>query len=50
MPRMGIDVPLESRASPERADEIEMAVKRLTDLTGIGKQYYIWRFTSVAVP
>ena len=50
VPRMGIDVPLKSRASPERADEIEMAAKRLTDLTGIGKQYYIWRFTSETVP
>ena len=51
--RMGIDVRVEalrSRASPERADEIERAAKRLTDLTGMGKQYQVLAFTSRAVP
>ncbi|KAF9787471.1 S-adenosyl-L-methionine-dependent methyltransferase [Thelephora terrestris] len=51
--RMGIDVRVEalkSQASTERADEIEKAAKRLTDLTGMGKQYKVLGFTSAAVP
>ena len=51
--RMGIDVRVEalkSQASPERADEIERAAKRLTDLTGMGKQYQVLGLTSDAVP
>ena len=50
---MGIDVRVEalkSRASPERVDEIEKAAKRLTDSTGMGKQYQVLGFTSDAVP
>jgi len=50
---MGIDVrvdALKSQAPPERADEIEKAAKRLTDLTGMGKQYQVLGFTSEAVP
>lgn len=50
---MGIDVRVEtlkSQASPERADEIEKAAKRLTDLTGMGKQYQVLGFTSEAIP
>ena len=50
---MGIDVRVEalkSQASPERADDIEKAAKRLTDLTGMGKQYQVLGFTSEAVP
>jgi NADH dehydrogenase [ubiquinone] 1 alpha subcomplex assembly factor 7 len=50
---MGIDVRVEalkSQASTERADEIEKAAKRLTDLTGMGKQYKVLGFTSAAVP
>ena len=49
---MGIDVRVEalkSRASPERADEIEKAAKRLTDLTSMGKQYQVLGFTSEAI-
>ena len=41
---------LKSQASLERADEIENAAKRLTDLTGMGKQYQVLGFTSEAVP
>lgn len=51
--RMGIDVRVEalkSQASSERANEIEKAAKRLTDLTGMGKQYQVLAFTSAAVP
>jgi NADH dehydrogenase [ubiquinone] 1 alpha subcomplex assembly factor 7 len=51
--RMGIDVRVEAlkaQASPERADEIEKAAKRLTDLTGMGKQYQVLGFTSAAAP
>ena len=51
--RMGIDVRVEalkSQASPERGDEIERAAKRLTDLTGMGKQYQVLGFTSEAIP
>jgi len=50
---MGIDVrvdALKSQASPERADEIEKAAKRLTDLTDMGKRYRVLGFTSDAVP
>jgi NADH dehydrogenase [ubiquinone] 1 alpha subcomplex assembly factor 7 len=50
---MGIDVRVEdlkSQAPPERADEIEKAAKRLTDLTGMGKQYKVLGFTSEAIP
>jgi len=50
---MGIDVRVEalkSQASPERADEIEKAAKRLTDLTGMGKQYQMLGFSSEAIP
>lgn len=50
---MGIDArvgALKSRASPERAVEIEKAAKRLTDLTGMGKQYQVLGFTSEAIP
>jgi len=51
--RMGIDVRVEalkSQAPTERADEIEKAAKRLTDLTGMGKQYQVLGFTSEAIP
>jgi hypothetical protein len=51
--RMGIDVRVEalkSQASPTRADEIEKAAKRLTDLTGMGKQYQVLGFTSDVIP
>ena len=41
---------LKSQATPERADEIEKAAKRLTDLNGMGKQYQVLGFTSEAVP
>jgi NADH dehydrogenase [ubiquinone] 1 alpha subcomplex assembly factor 7 len=47
--RMGIDVRVEalkSQASSERADGIEKSAKRLTDLTGMGKQYQVLGFTS----
>jgi len=50
---MGIDVRVEalkSQASPERANEIEKAAKRLTDSTGMGKQYQVLGFTSEAIP
>lgn len=50
---MGIDVrvkALKSQASPERAGEIEKAASRLTDLTGMGKQYQVLGFTSEAIP
>lgn len=50
---MGIDVrvaALTSHASPERADEIGKAAKRLTDLMGMGKQYQVLGFTSEAIP
>jgi len=50
---MGIEVrvdALKSQAPPERADEIGKAAKRLTDLTGMGKQYWVLGFTSEAVP
>jgi len=50
--RMGIDArvgALKSQASPERAVEIEKAAKRLTDLTGMGKQYQVMGFTSEAI-
>ena len=40
---------LKSQAPPERAEEIEKAAKRLTDLTGMGKQYQVLGFTSEAV-
>ena len=51
--RMGIDVRLEAlklRAPPERASDIEKAGKRLTDLTGMGKQYQVLGFTSETIP
>ena len=51
--RMGIDVRVEalkSQAAPERAEEIEKAAKRLTDLTGMGKQYQVLGFTSETIP
>ena len=51
--RMGVGVrvkTLKSQASPERADEIEKAAKRLTDLTGMGKQYQVLGFTSDGNP
>ena len=41
---------LKSQAPLERADEIEKAAKRLTDLTGMGMQYQVLGFTSEAVP
>ena len=47
--RMGIDVRVEAlklQATSERASEIETAAKRLTDLTGMGKQYQVLGFTS----
>ena len=50
---MGIDVRVEalkSQASPERADKVEKAAKRLTDLTGMGKQYQVLGLTSDAIP
>ncbi|KAF9648679.1 DUF185-domain-containing protein [Thelephora ganbajun] len=50
--RMGIDVRVEtlkSQAPPERANVIEKAAKRLTDLTGMGKQYQVLGFTSEAI-
>lgn len=50
---MGIGVRVEtlkSKASPERADQIEKAAKRLTDLTGMGKQYQVLGFTSDEIP
>lgn len=51
--RMGVDVRVEalkSKSSSERANEIEKAAKRLTDLTGMGKQYQVLGFTSEPVP
>ena len=51
--RMGIDVRVEalkSQAPSERATEIAKAAKRLTDLTGMGKQYQVLGFTSGPVP
>jgi len=51
--RMGIGVRVEtlkSQASPERADQIEKAAKRLTDLAGMGKQYQVLGFTSDEIP
>ena len=50
---MGIDVRVEalkSQASSERANEIEKAAKRLTDLMGMGKQYQVLGFTSRPIP
>lgn len=50
---MGIEVRVEdlkSQASSERASEIEKAAKRLTDLTGMGKQYQVLGFTSESIP
>jgi len=51
--KMGIDVRVEalkSQAPSERANEIEKAAKRLTDLTGMGKQYQVLGFTSEPIP
>ena len=51
--RMGIDVRVEAlktQASPERGSEIEKAARRLTDLTGMGKQYQVMGFTSKPIP